>query len=336
MPFVSSLEEAEIGRLETPGPSTSSQQANLSDGPADPSTFSASAAVVIETEPESPLKEFYRTSRFLNRRNEERKHTSGFLELAAMFDQWSNLRFHRAYRNERWQLIFDKQCRLDCLNDQLRAYDENFPEGTRSLSANHKRPAGHPPTPNRREVILAEINKELAEHDRLTASMRIMEQQHPIHPEPFRNLFEHIYGNVIDRDACGSFKSPDDFVSPHPQAPYWVTETSSRIMRLYARFFKPDSHTEDNYVPMAILTVIFKTIHVVAAGLLLLITAALLYLCNFDNSGNFAIICVSTLVFCAAISAKSQLDNTMTALAGCAYLAFCGAFAAGAGFISAA
>lgn len=87
---------------------------------------------------------------------------------------------------------------------------------------------------------------------------------------------------------------------------------------------------------MAILTVIFKTIHVIATGLLLLITAALLHLCKFDNGGNFAIICVSTLVFCAVISAKSQLDNTMTSLAGCAYLAFCGAFAVGAGFISAA
>lgn len=53
MPFASSLEEAESGRPETPGPSTSSQEANLSDGPADPSTFSASAAVVIETELES-------------------------------------------------------------------------------------------------------------------------------------------------------------------------------------------------------------------------------------------------------------------------------------------
>lgn len=89
-----------------------------------------------------------------------------------MFDRWSNLRFHRAYRNERWQLILDKQCRLDCLNDQLLAYDENCPEATRSLSANHKRPAGDPPTPNRREVILAEINKELAEHGKKRSGNR--------------------------------------------------------------------------------------------------------------------------------------------------------------------
>lgn len=82
------------------------------------------------------------------------------------------------------------------------------------------------------------------------------------------------------------------------------------------------------------MTFIFKTIHVIAAALLLLVPAGILYLAELDKGQVFAIIGVSTVVFCATVSAKTRLDTTTTALAGCAYLAFCGAFAVATGNIS--
>ncbi|KAK4656519.1 hypothetical protein QC762_204965 [Podospora pseudocomata] len=364
MPLPSDASTTEVGqRSDSPRsserPVDGDSVEQLCDSPIAPES-SASVSGETCSKVDSSAEDPYDNCRFRNGRNEKSIHHGGVAELAGMFDQWSNWKFYRAFGWENWHLLVDSQYRISYLSEELREYYKEHPEEARGPTANHKRPAGQPLMEDKLETIKADLRKELDDYckkiqdTRKTTTalvtyavanhckpvkrcgyVKANEQQYATHPEQWRITNEWMtYNKNLDPEAGIILRTPEDLISLADPPPYWVIQTSADISRRYNQWFKPASQSKDNYIPNPFLTFIFRTIHVIAAALLLLVPAGMLYLAELDKGQVFAIIGVSTIVFCATVSAKTRLDTTTTALAGCAYLAFCGAFAVATGNIS--
>ncbi|KAK4679535.1 hypothetical protein QC764_204965 [Podospora pseudoanserina] len=339
MPLPSDASTTEVGqRSDSPRsserPVDGDSVEQLCDSPIAPES-SASVSGETCSKVDSSAEDPYYNCRFRNGRNEKSIHHGGVAELAGMFDQWSNWKFYRAFGWENWHLLVDSQYRISYLSEELREYYKEHPEEARGPTANHKRPAGQPLMEDKLETIKADLRKELDDYFKRCAYVKANEQQYATHPEQWRITNEWMtYNKNLDPEAGIILRTPEDLISLADPPPYWVIQTSADISRRYNQWFKPASQSKDNYIPNPFLTFIFRTIHVIAAALLLLVPAGILYLAELDKGQVFAIIGVSTIVFCATVSAKTRLDTTTTALAGCAYLAFCGAFAVATGNIS--
>ncbi|KAK0666859.1 hypothetical protein QBC41DRAFT_325053 [Cercophora samala] len=286
--------------------------------------------IPTDTAAEAP----YNDCRFRDGRNKNSLHHGGVAELAGMFDWWPNWKFYRGFGWENWHLLLDSQYRIIYLSDQLRDYYKQHPEKARGPTANHKRPAGQPPVADELETIKAELRKEMDDYYKQRAYVNANEQHHEMHPEQWKIIDDWMTNSKnLDPEAGIILRSPEDLIGLAEPPPHWIIQVSADISRRYHQWFKPACKSKHEYIPMAMLTIIFKTITSIAAVLLLLVPAGLLYLAPLDKGQVFAIIGVSTVIFCATVSAKTRLDTTTTALAGCAYLAFCGAFAVATGNI---
>ncbi|KAK0742253.1 hypothetical protein B0T21DRAFT_126488 [Apiosordaria backusii] len=288
----------------------------------------------VNTNPEDtgPMSVFDEVSpycRFREPKNEKSTHPAGFPRLAAMCEQWPNFQFCNGFTYERWRLLLSKQARLTCLSDQLLAYDKKNPDKVKGLTANHQRPAGQPKSMDEFEIILTEIEGLIQEIDTLSTGIRMINQLPVMHREQWGDHLEHIYDKVLDKDACKTLFTPQDIrmISRERQPPRWVFRTSACIINLYNRCFRPNSGQEHDYIPMDILTVIFTAIHTVIAVLMILLPAGAMYLPELDKTERFAVIGVSFLTFCLVMSAKKEVNPSITILAATSYMAFCGAFA---------